>query len=175
MTMRVMSPIPARVVQVLQDFLPAELDLIDAEEGGDPTPDIPNNNYFRYDRRPIPNYPALSMRVLSSRPVQVRQDTFGQRTVWEHRIDLLVHDLIADAGENALTLQQRLLRYTAALHRVLIVMKEGLQTSADPTRFVELVTAAGDMTYGPEEDQGQGELIRTATVPISVRRTEARS
>jgi hypothetical protein len=175
MTMRLMSPIPARVIQVLQDFLPAELDLIDAEEGGDATPDVPVTNYHRYDRRPITAFPAIALRCLPTHVVDVRWDTFGQRGVFEHRIDVLVHLQIADAGDNALTLQTWMHRYTDGIFRVLCVMKEGLQTSADPTRFVELVTPAGDIDYGPQEPQAQGEIVRTGIVPIRVRRTEARS
>jgi hypothetical protein len=175
MSLRGMSPIPARVIQVLQDFLPAELDLIDTEEGGDATPDIPAGNYHRYDRRPIPAFPAIAMRARASHLVDVRQDTFGQRAVWEHLIDVLIHVQLADAGDDAQSLQACLQRYVTGAFRVLVVMKEGLQTSADPTRFVELVSLAGDLDYGPQDTQAQGEIVRTGVVPLRVRRTEARS
>lgn len=170
-----MSPVLARVAQVLQDYLPAELNLIDAEEGGDATPDVPASSYYLYDRRSISSFPAIALRPRPSRILQVLPLLMGQRVVAEHRVDVLFHDQLLDAGEDALALQMRVIRYAVGGFRVLCVMKEGLQTAADPTRWADLVLSAGDIDWGPQDDQGQGEIARTAVLPIAVRRTEVRS
>jgi hypothetical protein len=176
MSMRLMSPVPARVIQTLQDYLPDELNLIDTEEGASPaTPDVPNGSYFTYPRALVTDFPAIRLRLGSSRIVDVRPDTFGQRVVAEHRVDVLVDVQLQDADGSALVLQQLVHRYMAGIFRVLCVYKEGLQTIADPTRWAELTLSAGDLNPGPEPAQAAGEMVRTGTVPIVVRRTEVRA
>jgi len=50
-----------------------------------------------------------------------------------------------------------------------------LQTTADDTRWVEIVEWLDPATYGPEADQEDGAIARTAILPITIRRIEARS
>jgi hypothetical protein len=177
-----MSGIPARVIQVLQDYLPAELDLIDTEEGDSvTTPDIDNADYHQWDRLTIAEYPACSLRTVSSTLVDIKPETFGRRIDAFHRVDVMFHATIANAvaastADQSMVLQKLMHRYIAGAARVLCVMYEGLQTSADATRWAETVIWTEPAVYGPEFDQTEdgGAIVRTATLPIAVRRREAR-
>ena len=177
MAMRLMSGLPARVIQGLKDYLPAELDLIDAEEiDGITTPDIAAADYYEYDRKAIPEFPACTIRTVSSLPVEIKPDGFGRWADVFHRLDVMLHATLAqEATPSAPDQLQKLMhRYVAGAIRVLCVMKEALQTSADPTRFVTICEWVGEASYGPEEDQDEGVVVRTATLPIRIRRIEQR-
>lgn len=174
MSIRMMSGLPARVLAVLQDFLPAELDLIDAEEAdGITTPDI--THWYEWDRPVLPAYPACSIAIVSSIPTTVYTDGFGRTVDATHRMDLKFHVIFSQATtSDPMTLQRLLTRYIAGAMRVLCVMKEALQTNADPTRTVMLVTWAEAATYGPDVEQQEGALVRTAVLPIAIRQYEVR-
>lgn len=175
MSMRLMSGLSERIVQVLRDWLPAELDLVDAEEAdGITTPDIPNARYYEWDQPTIPNYPACTIRTVSSIPVEILPTLMGERVDAKHRLDILFHATYAQANQVPRDLQKILHRYIAGAVRVLCVTKEALQTSADSARFVELVEWSGEAVYGPEVGQESGAIVRTATLPITVRRRETR-
>lgn len=180
MPLLLMSPIPARLIQVMRDFLPAELTSIDSQAAdGFTTPSIPTNNYHAWDRPVITEYPAMSIRAVSSIPLDVKPDTFGQRADVVHRIDILFHGSInVIPGSERADLQKLLHRLVLGGVRVLSIMKEGLQTVADPTRWgspnvTTVCTWEDPATYGPEADQ-DGVVVRTAVLPIRVRRIEAR-
>lgn len=180
MTMRMQTPIPARVIQTLQDYLPAELDLIDGEEGDFTTPDIPNANYFDWDRRSPPAFPAFTMRLPLFDSIGVRPDTFGQRLDAGYLVECMAHVTLGASSPNPRRLQYLCYRYAAGLFRVLCVKYEGLQTIADPTRWgsptvTTTVEPGGRVTLSPEPEQESGEVVRTVTVPIIVRRIEARA
>ncbi len=175
MSLRLMSGLPARVIAVLQDYLPAELNLIDAEEAdGITTPDIAAGDYFEWDRQVLYNFPACTIRTVSSTPVEVLPEGFGKRVDAIHRLDIMFHARDEDAAGSEVTLQRLMHRYVNGAMRVLCVVYEALQTVADPTRHVEIVTWAGPATYGPEMPQEDGAVVRTATLPIDIRRREAR-
>jgi len=183
MAIRLMSPIPARLIEVLQDYLPAELDLIDAEEAdGVVTPDIPTNPacWHALDKKLIVEFPAFSVRGLGSRPNDVKPDTFGRRVDADHRLDLMFHASIGVApGASPLNLQKIMHRYVNGAIRVLCLMHEGLDTVADPTRWGSPNTTTvcewvDEATYGPETEQEGGAIVRTATLPVRVRRIENR-
>lgn len=176
MALRGPSGVAPRVIQVLKDFLPAELDLIDAEEAdGITTPDIGASNYHHWDRSLTPQVPACMVRVVESTPVEIRPNTFGQRADVLHRVDVMFKVGIDNAGSNPENIPRLLYRYVTGAMRVLCIMKEALQTTADPTRWAEIVTWAGPATYGPDPEQDDGTVVRTATLPIDVRRREART
>lgn len=175
MPIRMMSGLPERLIHVLQDFLPAELDLIDAEEAdGLVTPDIAAGSYYEWDQQTIPEYPACAIRPVSSMPFEVLADTFGQRVDARHRFDILFHATLAQTNSDPALLQRLLFRYVTGAVRVLCIMKDALQTTLDPARFVERTTWAGEATYGPEVEQEDGAIVRSATLPIHVRRREER-
>lgn len=179
MALRMMSPIPARVVQVLKDYLLAETALIDAEENdGVTTPTIPAANFYDYDLRKIDQFPACTIRSVSSTPVDIKPDAFGQRIDARHRIEIMFHASIANAQDSR-TLEKIMHRWANAAIRLMALVKWGLQTVADPVEWgtptVRTVAEWNDAaTYGPEADQGDGAVVRTTTVPIEVRRIEAR-
>ena len=77
MALRMASAIPARVIQVLQDRLPAELDLIDAEEAdGITTGDVSNEDYFEFDRDMLhaDQFPAVTLNLREIDPIEVLPD-----------------------------------------------------------------------------------------------------
>lgn len=171
MAIRMMSGLPARIIAVLQDYLPTELDLIDAEEAdGIVTPDI--ETWIDWDQKNIPGtYPACSIRAVSSAPIQTLPVLMGQRIDAEHRVDVMFHAGITESDDPSI-IQKLMLRYISGAARVLCVQHEALDTVADPTRLVELVSWVNQATYGPEAEQQDGTLMRTATLPIAIRRIE---
>ena len=177
MALRMASAIPARVIQVLQDRLPAELDLIDAEEAdGITTGDVSNEDYFEFDRDMLhaDQFPAVTLNLREIDPIEVLPDLHGQRLDARYIVDVKIHVRRQIDVDDATRLQKLIHRYTAGIFRVLFVMYEKLQTIADPTQFAEIVTPAGSVNLGPEAAQGSGSFVRTATIPVSVRRREAR-
>jgi hypothetical protein len=165
MALRMMSDLPARVAQVPKDYLPAELDLIDAEEAdGITTPDIADADYHEWDRPVIPEYPACSIRTISSTPIRVNTTGVGTEVDTLHRIDLMFHATHAQANQNALTLQKLMHRYVNGAMRVLCVVYEALQTSGDPTRYVFLTSWAGrpDGNATNRDSKDRGTLRRTS-------------
>lgn len=166
--------LPKRVIRVLKDYLPGELDLIDAEEAdGIETPDIADDAYHERDPEFIVRYPACSIQETSSTPVEVLSKGMGERVDQQDRLDVMFHATIGHAND-PVKVQRLLHRYISGAVRVLCVMKEALQTKSDSTRLVELVTWAGEATYGPEVEQETGAIVRSATLPISIRRREER-
>jgi len=178
-SIRGMTPVPGRVVQVLKDYLLAETALIDTEEGDSiVTPQIPDSNYFDYDPKLITKYPACSIRGIGSVPIEVRAHLFGDRTHTLQRIEVLFTATIAQAKDSR-TLEKFMQRYVTGAVRVLAVVYDGLQTISDPVRWgdpnAETVCEwTSDATYGPEVEQGDGSIVRTATLPLSIRRIETR-
>jgi hypothetical protein len=71
-------------------------------------------------------------------------------------------------------MQRLLMRYISGAARVLCVQKERLQTVADAVAYAEDTTWADAATYGPAEEQEDGALVRTATLPIAIRMIEVR-
>ena len=179
MAIRMMSPLPARLIAVLQDYLPAELDLIDAEEGDFVMPDIQNANYHEWDRKLLPAFPACTIRPVSSRPNandvrEIFPDLHGRRASVRNRLDVMFHVHSGQSDGNPLMLQDLLFRYVTAAMRVLCIMHWELGTVADPTAFVKTTTWVGEATYGPEAEQETGAIVRTGTLPLEVWTIEAR-
>lgn len=174
MAIRIMSPLPARIIQVLQDYLETELGLIDTEESdGITTPVIADADYHAWDTHVIAETPACTIRTVSSLPVEVYPALHGSRIYTDNRIDVMFHATTNDTDGDTLTLQKLMHRYIAGGARVLAMKYERLQTSADPTDFVEVVEWREAATYGPESEQEDGSLVRTATLPLTVRQFEA--
>lgn len=174
MPMRMFHGIPPRINQVLKDFLPAELDLIDTEETQAATPDIPAGAYWDYFRPVLPQFPGVRINPKAMTPIDVKPDTFGQRLDAWFKFDVIVDVQLRTAEDTPLVLQQLVTTYTAGIFRVLCIFKEGLQTAADTTRFAKIVTPDGDIQIGPLEEQ-EGVLVRSGSVPIQVRMIEARA
>lgn len=181
MALRMMSPLPARISQVLQDYLPAELDLIDTEEAdGITTPDILVANYYEWDQQVISHYPACSMRTVSSQPhasdaSSIMPNLHGRRASVDHRIDVMFHvNFGMTTTSDPLTLQKLLHRYINAAMRVLCIMHWELDKVANPVRFVETTRWVGEAIYGPENEQDDGDIVRTGTLPLEVWTIEAR-
>lgn len=175
MALHLMAALPARIIQVLKDFLPAELDLLDASlADGIVTPDInASRGYHEVEKRIIDFYPALTIRTMESEPIEVRPVQFGERIDARHHVELMVH-VTAQQG-NALLLQKLIHRYATAIVRVLTIRKLNLETAADPTQYAEIVEWLQPMIYSPLAEQAEGAIVRTVTIPLSVRLREVRS
>jgi len=64
------SDIEARIIQVLSDYLPAELDLVDVQRGGAATPDI--GTYLAGPRPAQHLFPAITVNVARYEPTEIR-------------------------------------------------------------------------------------------------------
>ena len=162
-----------RVIQVLKDYLPAALDAIDTEQAtGDVTPDVQSEDYYEWPKEVRSAFPSVGVRFTEARPVDDESNTFVGR------MDALYPGrIVIDHGiDSAVTLPQKLqmfvFRYVAGVVRVLKA-QNGLETIADPTRYVQTIfvdeqgIVVGDVT-GQE-----GLSVLTAVIPVLVRRTEA--
>jgi hypothetical protein len=175
MPLTLMARLPARVIQVLKDYLPAELDLVDANVGdGIVTPDIDTSRgYFELDKRVLDVIPSLCIHTLSSEPVEVKPITFGSRAYAIHNLEILV--TVSSQLGDALLMEKLLHRYAAAIIRVLCIQKLNLETAADPVPFAEIVQWLGTIDYRPLPEQQDGKIVRTVSIPIAVRLREVRS
>lgn len=181
MSLLLMSPVLARAQQVLKDFLTAELALLDtAAADSFTTPAIPVANYHDWNRLGIPEFPACTVEGEQTIPVGVLASGMGSRVDGVHRINLMFHATLANvSGGQPRDLQKLMHRYVAGAVRVLTIQHDGLDTVADPVRWgspgvTTIATWSQAATYGPEEEQGDGAIVRTATLPIDVRRIEPR-
>lgn len=173
MPLRGPSGLPARIIQVLRDFLPAELALIDGEEGEFTTPSPAAGSYHEWDRPLIPVFPAITLAALRARPRQVHAQGFGNRLDATYEVDIKVHVQISAGSDDARRLQNLCFRYAMGVERVLCHTKDQLQTAADPTPYAS-ECAPRSMEWGPTQAQESGQQTRTATVGVDVRKIETR-
>ena len=174
MTILMATGLAARIVQVLKDFLPAQLDLIDtAAADSETTPDVSASlGYHVVERRPMVDFPAIEVLTLGATPVELLSKGHGSRLAGDYQVTLLIHVHLRDADDDAAILRRHLDAYVAGVMTVLGILHEGLDTTGDPMRFTEQVDWVGTVNYGPEPDQAEGQLVRTATVPLTLRRRE---
>ncbi len=183
MALHLACAIPARIVRVLKDYLPAELDLIDASMAdGITTPDVPDaTGYHQWEPGLLVDVPACLIRVVSSTPLPVAGTYpagFGARGDFLHRFDVMFRvsrpDAATAGSDSPLGMQALLMRYIAGAYRVLCIQKAQLETAADPVAWASEVRMAGSADYGPQPGEAEGTVQRTATLPIDVRLIEAR-
>lgn len=171
-------PVAARIVQVLIDNLFTRTTALDAAlADGITTPEIVADHYYDYDANPIDKYPSVSIQTLDSEPIAVQQASSGQRIDAAHHLRVKFHARMVEAQAEARRLEKIMMRYVCAAADILAVMKDGLETVADPTRWGSPNAKTSTFwaeraSYGPEEGQGTGFIVRTAVLPIDVRRTE---
>lgn len=166
--------LPGRIIQVLKDFLPDELTTITTRFGDGIDLPVPREDaYYEYLVPVIKDFPSIRIDQAEYDPIESRPIAFGQIFVADYR-----HDIYIDAGLERADTPTHLLkmtqRYVMGVVGILLLFKQRLETTADPTAFVESVKTAGQGTVGPETEQ-QGHIVRTAIVPITIRRREARA
>ena len=171
MSLRMANGLPERIVQVLRDFLPAELDLIDSEEGGTATPDVADADVHEWPRSLINSFPAITVNVLNTRNMATHSTSFGGEVHALHDVDIAAHVAVAGDNKDAPRLQTLIFRYASGIYRVLCVKKVMLETSGDPTTFAHDV-AWRTMNYGPLSAQAGGTVTRSAVVGVEVRKVE---
>jgi len=170
-TITLVNPIAARVVQVLTDFLPAELDLIDtAQADGITTPDIAR--FYQHETPVVVTFPSVRIRIAQSDPVEVFTTAMGNKAALDHQI-VVIADATLDTGDDdRLKLERLAMRYAAGIFTVLVIKHDGLDTTADPVRWAQTTKPGGSISYGPEAVQQDGTKTRSATVPLAVMRSE---
>jgi len=172
MSIRIASGLPERIIQVLKDFLPAELDLIDAEEWGEATPDVAVADYHPWDRPLITKFPAITVAVLRARPLETHPQPFGSEVHWSIDVDVSAHFSVTQ-DDTWQRMQVHCFRYGAGLFRVLCIQKVLLETSGDPNLWAHDVRCR-DLRFGPETAQAGGTVTRTVTLGIEVTKIETR-
>lgn len=175
MSVRMWSPILARVITVLQDRMTAELTAIDTEESdGITTPTIPNANYHEYRRRVVTAFPAVRLEPLTADITTARPTGFGERVDANYNLNVHVDVTLDIADDDALRLQKYVIRYVTAIFRILVLKYDALDTIADPVRFAKSTIPVGALVVGPlAENEEEGIITRSGTVSVSVRRIEA--
>lgn len=163
----------ARIVQVLQDYLVTELANVDTDAGGAATP--PPLDYFEWDRPSIVRYPAIALVPGRSKTYEVKSKSFGDRLHADYNIDLKAQLAIDTASDDAMTLQRWAFRYGVAMVRILCDQKDGLETIADPVRYVSRVKLRDEVDWGVPSTQKTGQQTRTVVVPIAIERIESRT
>jgi len=172
MTLRMGSGLSQRIIQVLKDYLPGEVSMVDGEEGGAATPAVPAANYHTWDR-PLPtSFPAITVSVNRPRPLGVLPELFGSRIHANYEVTIKVH-VLCSGTDGPLQLQEQCYRYSAAVIRVLCIRFTGLETVADPVRNVSMVRWR-EADFGPTAEQAGGAVARTAMIGVDVEKTEAR-
>jgi hypothetical protein len=152
----------------LEDFLPAELDLIDAQRGGDPTPDI---LAYLGGPRPVVNiYPGCNVDAKRTIIVTAWEDDVSTgRFDYIRHLEVALH--VQMTGEDSNRMRDLAERYEAAALRVLLAKKTGLETVADPVRFAQMVRPDGESTT-VDEEQSSGAFVRSVRIPIAVDMSE---
>lgn len=175
MTLRMFNGVTARLAQVVRDYFNTELANVDAEEGGNATPQLPVDHIDEWDRPLITGWPWLTMAPGRSPIYEIQPRLMGDRIHADYYVDLKFHLQLDSAGDNAFVLQTRAFRYGSALVRVLCDQKDGLETIADPTRYVTRVKLRSEIDWGVQVNQGSGSITRTVVIPIAVEKTEPRT
>lgn len=161
-----------RMIATLQTYLPAELDLIDAEEADFVLDDVENGHYYDFaDPRVLVNSNlAIVVNVSATTPLAIKSTTNSPGVYdVEHTIEVAVHKKGTE-NEGPATMKKRVLRYARGIERVLAIKYPTL-----PGGGVETVVMArrfGDVTYIDTADD-EGRYTRTARVPFLVHTYEA--
>jgi hypothetical protein len=159
-----------RITATLQAYLPAELNIIDGEMNDGVTLDDPVAYYeCEMDLGYIPEYPAIVTDVKATLPLDIKSTLVSPGVADElHSITVSAH-LRNNGNEDPAVMKKRILRYSRAIVRVLAMKYPTLPNAGIET--VVSVKREGEATYIMQE-QTTGLLVRTATVPFSVRTYE---
>lgn len=159
-----------RIVATLQSYLPAELDLIETEMSDGVTLDDVAD-YYEHEAPAslVPSALCIVVNAESTEPIEIRSTT-NTPGVYDadHRV-VVRFELKDTYNEEPQVTKRRVLRYARAIERVLAIKYPTL-----PNGGVETVTRTyriDPATYG-REDQGEGQFVRTATIPFNVRNYE---
>lgn len=159
------TDVPSRVIQVLEDFLPAELDLVDIERGGAATPDI-----AAYMAGPRPSqsiFPAVTVDTKEDQEIDGRGISWDGIGRLQHVYTIEVAAHIQTTGEDTNRMRDLAERYFAGIVRVLRHRQDGLETTADPVRFATSVTRPDPATF-LDEQQSSGALVRSVRIPFRI-------
>ena len=159
----------SRIVTILQTYLPAELDLIDAEEADSITmDDVANAEYYQgeVDDQHTPEYPAIVVDARSSTPIAITSETHSpgsDQSEHEVVVSVLMNN---SANEGKAELKKRILRYARGIVRVLAIK---YPTLSGTVLYVKR-DGAGAATYQSSEENSV--YLRTAEIPFLVQTYE---
>jgi hypothetical protein len=161
----------AQMITTLQTYLPAELDIIDADMAdGITLDDVADADYYAFevDDAHTPAYPAIVVDARASIPVAITTTTHSPGT------DQSDHEIVVSvlmnnsANESKATLKKRILRYARAVVNVAAMKYPRLGTA---TGIVQCKReGAGPAFYRDEEDETA--YLRTAEIPFLVQTYE---
>lgn len=173
MAIRGAEYVVARVVSILQTYLPTELDLIDAEEGDSITmDDVANAQYYQgeLDDQHSPEYPAIIVDALSSTPIAILTTTHSPGSEQADH-EIVVSVLMTNSNnESKADLKKRILRYARGISRVLSIKYPTLPSGGAPTVVSVKRVGAGETLYQAENENSV--YLRTATIPFVVQTYE---
>lgn len=160
-----------RITATLQAYLPAELDLIDAEMADGLTlEDVTDIYEHEAPISLVPSPLCIVVNAESSEPVEITTHTNSPGIYdCEHRI-VVRFEMKNTGNEEPQTMKKRVLRYARAIERVLAIKYPTLPNAGVET--VTYVRRIDSATY-LQDGQEAGESVRTATIPFIVRNYEA--
>lgn len=160
-----------RMVTTLQTYLPAELDLIEVEEADGVTlADVDNGAYleFESDAALVEHALAITLDARSSRTISITSISHSPGNQFdEHEITLGLH-LKDVENETPEVTKRRVMRYARAIVRVLAVKYPTMPSGGAETVFKVSRDGAGDMLYRLNEEQAEGQHVRSAVIPFLV-------
>lgn len=173
MTIHLIEPVVDDVLACIKQYFKAELDLIDSEnpDSIDPPYIDEDNNMAIYEvsATTLETFPFLEVVGDDLTFVEdfVNED---KRVDFEAGIRVNVH--VRDDSGTGADIVRYLYRYIEALTRILFVKHAGLDTDGS-TRKVFTTSPNGPILYSAKpSEQGQGILVRSATLPCLIRKLE---
>ena len=145
----------ARVIAILQANLPAELNLVDAEEADFVLADVANARYYdaEFEEGHTPEFPAVVVDAKSTDTIALTTTT-NSPGIDESEHEVVVSIVLANTeNESRSTLKKRVLRYARAIVRVLAIKNPTLTETVVSVKRV----GAGAMLY-LGEDNNDGRL-----------------
>jgi hypothetical protein len=158
-----------RMTATLQTYLPAELDLIEAEMADAVTlDDVPNGAYLEYeaDAALVEHALAITVNVIDTEPIEIKSTTNNPGVAHaDHNITVGFH-LKDTYNEEPHVTKRRVLRYARAIERVLAIKYPTAPSGGAET--VIRIRREEAMTYRLNEEQAEGQSVRSAAIPFIV-------
>jgi hypothetical protein len=161
--------VEARIIAVLQAFLPTELTTIYVTEMGSDlgaAPSIPAANYYAYELEgDIPEGPSITVNVVSTSDLAIKSITNSPGLYHAlHTVEVGVH--VKDSeNEGIASLKKHMQRIVRGVERVLAIRYFGLENAG--VRTVVSVKREGDLQY-LAAGQAPGQYVRSGKIPFTV-------
>lgn len=165
-----------RMTTTLQTYLPAELDLIEAEEAdGLALVDVAAAAYLEFESSAslVEHALAITLDAKQSRTLRTSSITNSPGLQHaEHEIVIGLHLKDVDNETPDIT-KRRVMRYARGIERVLAIRYPTMPLAGSETVFSVSRENAGEVLYRLNEEQGEGQFVRSAVIPFLVTTYEA--